>query len=165
MRTPQPFPQGIEESLRKLLDEAKTKSEYQRVQCVWMRAKKNLPAQEIADLIGWRVDSVRRIHSLYLKHGGEIFHTIGRGGRHRENLSKDDEQVLLDQFFKQAELGGILVVNEVKAAYEQKVGHKVPKSTVYRMLDRHGWRKIVPYRRHPLADLNKQETFKKNCPK
>jgi len=69
---------------------------------------------------------------------------------------------LLKQFFNKAKDGGILVVNEIKLAYELKVGHKVPKSTVYRMLARHDWRKIVPYRRHPKADLDKQEAFKKN---
>jgi transposase len=162
MRTPRPFPQGSKESLKICLEQAKTKSEYQRVLCVRMRAQKDLPAKDIADLIGLRVDSVRRIHSLYLKHGDKIFQGLRRGGRRRENLSKEDEQALLNRFFKKAEEGRIVVVNEVKAAYEQKVGHKVPKSTVYRMLGRHGWRKIIPYRRHPKADSDKQEVFKKN---
>jgi hypothetical protein len=39
-----------------------------------------------------------------------------------------------------------LEVSRVKAAYEQALGRKVPKSTVYRMLARHGWRKVVPGR-------------------
>ena len=53
---------------------------------------------------------------------------------------------MLQEFLYQSELGGILEVSQVKAAYEQAVGHGVPKSTVYRMLARHGWRKIAPDR-------------------
>jgi len=162
MRTPKPFPKGCTERLKNCIKQAKTKSEYQRVLCVWMRAYKNLPAKDIADFIGWRVDSVRRIHSLYLKHGEEIFKGLNRGGRRRENLSKEDEKTLLTQFFRKAEEVRIIVINEVKDAYEEKIGHKVAKSTVYRMLERHGWRKIIPYSRHPKADLIKKEEFKKN---
>ena len=163
MRTPRPFPQEDIEHVRGLLKRAKTKSEFQRVQCVWMRLKNNLSASDIADLMGWCVSSVRRVHALYYKHREEIFKGIGRGGRHRENLSKEEEGKLLNRFFNKAKDGGILVVSEIKLAYEREVGHKVPKSTVYRMLIRNDWRKIVPYHRHPQADLEKQEAFKKNC--
>jgi hypothetical protein len=37
-------------------------------------------------------------------------------------------------------------------------------STVYRMLDRHGWRKLVPRPRHPKADVAAQAAFKKTPP-
>lgn len=161
MRTPRGFSQESVKDLPGLLKRAKSKSEFQRIQCVWMRVKKNLPAPDIADLIGWNVSSVRRVHAQYYKDGDKIFKGVGRGGRHRENLSKEEEKKLLNRFFDKARDGGILVVNEIKLAYEQVAGYKVPKSTVYRMLARHDWRKIVPYRRHPKADLDKQEAFKK----
>ena len=54
-----------------------------------------------------------------------------------------------------------MVVNEVKAAYEEAVGRKVPNPTVYRMLARHGWRKVAPRPRQPKADPEKMEAFKK----
>jgi len=43
----------------------------------------------------------------------------------------------------------------------QTLGYKVPASSVYRMLERHGWRKIVPRPSHPKADPQAQEAFKK----
>ena len=161
MRTPRAFPQDDTKHLLKLMKEAKSKLEFQRIQCVWMRFKKHLPAPDIADLIGWNVSSVRRVHAQYYKDGDTIFNGVHRGGRHRENLSKKEEGKLLGQFFDKAKDGGILVENEIRMAYEREVGHQVPKSTVYRMLARHDWRKIVPYRRHPKADLDKQAAFKK----
>lgn len=36
--------------------------------------------------------------------------------------------------------------------------------TVYRMLDRHGWRKVIPRLRHPKADMQTQDAFKKTPP-
>ena len=52
-------------------------------------------------------------------------------------------------------------MSRVKAAYEEVLGRKVPKSKVYRMLARHGWRKVMPRPRHPKTDAAIQAEFKK----
>jgi hypothetical protein len=77
----------------------------------------------------------------------------------------EQERALLRTFFEKAEQGVLLVATEVKRAYEQVVGHPVPKSTIYRMLARHEWRKIVPRPHHPKANVEQQADFKKNSPK
>ena len=64
-------------------------------------------------------------------------------------------------FFTQAESGQIATVGQIQRAYEAKVGHEVDESTIYRLLNRHGWRKLMPRPRHPQADLQEQEQFKK----
>ena len=38
-------------------------------------------------------------------------------------------------------------------------------SVVYRLLARHGWRKVAPDTRHPKSDPLVQEEWKKNFPK
>jgi len=43
----------------------------------------------------------------------------------------------------------------------QSIGHAVPKSTVYRLLARHGWRKLAPRPRPPQTDTARQQTFTK----
>jgi transposase len=35
------------------------------------------------------------------------------------------------------------------------------RSTIYRLLERHGWRKVMPRPRHPKADVAAQAAFKK----
>jgi len=90
-------------------------------------SEKNLPAPDIADLIGWNVSSVRRVHAQYYKDGDKIFKGVGRGGRHRENLSKEEEKKLLNRFFDKAGDGSILVVNEIKLAYEQLEGSEADR--------------------------------------
>jgi len=121
--------------------------------------------RDTALAIGWDPSSVRRLQSKYLKEGEAALIVSARRGRHRENLSQEEEKELLEPFFEKSKAGGILIVKEIKLAYEGKVGGKVPKSTIYRMLARHGWRKVSPRPHHPQADLIKQEEFKKKLQK
>jgi transposase len=162
MRTPRCLPAGTVEELTALLKQCRTSTEYRRVQCVWLRAILGLSAQQIATILGWHLSSVYDLHSQYLREGVAALQGPGRGGRHRQNLSLVQEQELLVQFFVAATQGGVLEMRTVRAAYETLVGHPVPKSTVYRLLARHGWRKLAPRARHPKADLVVQEAFKKS---
>jgi transposase len=164
MRTPQPLPDGSAEHLATLLKEAKDKAEYQRIQCVWLRAALGLPATQIATALGWQVGSVRQVHSDYLRQGEAVLRSKPSGGRHRQNLTMEQEKELLLPFLEQAEAGGVLVVAPVQAAYEAAVGRPVHHSVVYRALHRQGWRKIMPRPRHPKASEEAQEAFKKSGP-
>ena len=61
MRTPNPLPEGAHESLAMGLKRAKTKGDFQRVQCLWLRASLGLSADQVATAIGWHPGSVRRL--------------------------------------------------------------------------------------------------------
>jgi transposase len=102
------------------------------------------------------------IQSRYFAEKESSLIGAGRGGRRNQNLTMEEEDALLKGFFDKAKVGGILVVSEIKDAYESKVGRTVNKTTVYRMLERHGWRKIAPRPHHPKADPEAREAFKKN---
>lgn len=143
------------------LKRANSKEEYQRALCLWLRAEQDLSARQIARMLGMSFGGVRNIHSRYLKHGKSILTNIPLGGRLHVNLSLSGEKSFLAPFEKTAVETGILVVSEIHKAYEQYVGYKVPASTVYRLLGRHGWRKIAPRPSHPKADIEIQEAFKK----
>ena len=86
----------------------------------------------------------------------------GRGGRYRENLTIAQEEELLKPFEEQSKTGSLVVASKVKKAYEEKIGREVAESTIYRMLDRHDFCKISPYRRHKKANKEEQEAFKKH---
>jgi transposase len=165
MRRPKSLPEGVAERLKLLLKQAKSKSEFQRIQAVYLRVATPMTPEEIAAALAWHPGTVRNIHSAFLRNGEEAFQVSLRGGRHRENLSVAEEDDLLDQFLAAAGDGGVIVVSGIKAAYEQKLGQSVPKSTVYRMLARHDWRQIVPRPRHPKSDIAAQEAFKKTSRK
>jgi transposase len=87
------------------------------------------------------------------------------GGRRRGHLSFEQEKEFLDPWIEKAERGGILVVPPIHTAYEEQIGCHVAASTVYRMLARHGWRKVAPDTCHPKRDEQAQEDFKKNSKK
>lgn len=164
MRPPKPISEEQRNGLQKCLQQARSKDDFRRVLCVWLRAALSLNAEKVAAAIGWSPSRVRAVQGQYFREGESVFFGIGRGGRHRENLPPDQENALLADFLERAQAGGVLEVSQVKTAYENAVGHPVPKSTVYRMLARHGWRKIAPRPRHPQTDTVVQEEWKKNSP-
>jgi hypothetical protein len=55
----------------------------------------------------------------------------------------------------------MLNIHDLKATYETAVGHATSNSTVYNLLGRHGWRKLMPRPFHPERDLAAQDAFKK----
>ena len=75
-------------------------------------------------------------------------------------LTEEEEASWLEGFRDAGENGGILDVGKIQTAFEEKVGRKVAKSTVYDLLHRHGWRKITPRPRHPKSDPDAAASFK-----
>jgi transposase len=165
MGRPRPIDEAAQARLAEMLKQARNKNDFQRVQCVWLRAALGLDPETIARALGWHPVHVRRVQAQYLREGEAVLPVAGRGGRRHQNLTLGEEQALLAPFLGEAERGGVLVVGPIQAAYEQRVGRKVPKSTVYRMLERHGWRKIAPRPHHPKADPAVQAAFKKTSPR
>jgi transposase len=165
MRPPRPITKEQKDSLKQLLKQTKAKADFRRVQCLWLRARFGLSSSEVSEAVSWSSGAVRRIQAAYFKGGESTLIRIGRGGRRNENLSVSEESEFLSGFLDKANAGHILVISEIKAAYEKRIGHKVPKSTIYRVLTRNGWRKIAPRPHHPKADAEKQEAFKKNSRK
>ena len=74
-----------------------------------------------------------------------------------------EEKALLARFAKAAGAGEMLNIHDLKAAYEQAIGHATSNSTVYNLLARHGWRKLMPRPFHPKRDLAAQNAFKKTA--
>jgi transposase len=147
------------------LKRADTQVEYQRIQCVLIRATLGSTAAQIAQLLGWATATVHVLHSRWASEGDAIFDVRGRGGRHHQHLSPDEEAELLAPFVQRADAGGMLTVAEIARAFQKRTGKNVAPSTIYRLLERHGWRKVVPRPRHPKADVAAQAAFKKTSPR
>lgn len=85
-----------------------------------------------------------------------------RGGRHNETISLEAERAFLEEWAQKASEGGVVVVGALREALQRRVGAKIPLYTMYRILARHGWRKVAPDTRHPKTDPAVQEAYKKN---
>lgn len=119
-------------------------------------------AEDIARHCGVSKATVHDVISTYNRLGVAAVETAGKGGRRREYLTVAEEEQFLAPFFTQAASGEIATVAQIQEAFEARIGHEVDDSTIYRLLNRHGWRKLMPRPRHPQADLQAQEQFKKN---
>src|SRR6516164_1507103 len=102
-----------------------------------------------------------RAHMAYDNGGVNALKPKPSGGRIRENMTLEEEKVLLKQFAKAAGAGELLNIHDLKAAYEKAIGHPTSNSTIYNLLARHNWRKLMPRPFHPDRDLEAQKDFKK----
>jgi transposase len=118
-------------------------------------------AEDIARHCGVSKATVHAVIASYNRQGVAAVETAGKGGRRSGYLSLEEEREFLAPFFERAEMGELATTEEIWRAFEARVGQQVDDSTIYRLLNRHGWRKLMPRPRHPKADLQAQEQFKK----
>jgi len=132
----------------------------ERIQMVLLR-ESGMTQPAIAAAMGVSLSTVNRAHMAF-NHGGiKALKPKPIGGRQRENMTVAEERVLLARFAKAAGAGEMLNIHDLKAAYEKAIGHETSNSTVYNLLARHGWRKLMPRPFHPKRNIAAQNSFKK----
>ena len=134
----------------------------QRIQTVLLR-ESGMTQPAIAEAMGVSLSTVNRAHMSYDLGGIKALKPKPIGGRKRENMTLAEERALLDRFAKAAGAGEMLNIHDLKAAYEKAIGHETSNSTVYNLLARHGWRKLMPRPFHPKRDIAAQNAFKKTA--
>jgi transposase len=154
-------PHLTREEVKQKLEGATTPWLRQRWLVIYTALLDPRPAEEIAAQLGVSRPFVAKISSLYKRFGPQGIETVGPGGRRNEYLSKDEEVAFLTPFIERAAQGEIVTAKVIKQAFEQRLGYEVDESTIYRLLQRHQWRKVVPRPLHPEADPEAQEAFKK----
>jgi transposase len=132
----------------------------ERIQMVLLR-ESGMTQPAIAEAMGVSLSTVNRAHMAYDGDGIKALRPRPIGGRQRENMTLSEEKALLVCFAKAAGAGEMLNIHDLKAAYEQAIGHQTSNSTVYNLLARHGWRKLMPRPFHPKRNLAAQDAFKK----
>jgi transposase len=108
-------------------------------------------AEEIAQHCGVSQSTVHQVISLYNRFGVTAVETAGKGGRRDVYLTLEEEKQFLAPFFARAQTGDIATAAEIQRAFKARVGHEVDASTIYRLLARHGWRKLMPRPTHSKA--------------
>ena len=148
-------------AIRRAMLAARNTSTFQRLQCLWLRAKPDLSTEAIAQTVGLSVSHVRRVWSDYLRGGLTAAQGRPKGGRRHQHLSVVQEQALLAPLHQQARAGQLVTVAEIKERYQQRVGQSVADSTVYRVLARQQWRQVQPRPKHPKDNPQARAAFKK----
>jgi transposase len=146
-----------------LVAQATDVSQLRAAQAILLPALANLTLEQTATALGVGRASVHRLQQRFR----DNLKTAQRpqkawGGRRRALMSLEEEKAFLQPWTEQARDAGVLVVSPLRAALAEKLDRKVTSSVVYRLLTRHGWRKVAPDTRHPKSDLAAQAEWKKN---
>ena len=148
--------------LEEALETTVNKVEIKRILAIKAKAELGLPNEVIGTLLNYSEHTVRDIISLYGSKGlAGLMLQNTRGGRKRENMTIAQEKDLLNYFSDLADNGKVATAAKIKEEYEKRINRRVHKSTVSRLLKRHGWRKILPRQYHPKENIETQEAFKK----
>ena len=104
--------------------------------------------KDIAERTGYHEAYLRKLVSKYREGGLGALIDNHYSGNHR-NLSYEAEAALLATFNERAAAGEMVNTAEIKAAYEEAVGHSIGGGQIYYVLKRHKWRKVMPRSKHP----------------
>ena len=156
--------QEILEHAKACLKQARTLEQLRQAQAVVLPLAFGLTLSQVAEVLGVSVSWVCRLRTSFIREGelSARSRSSACGGRHRQNLSREAEEQFLAPFFESARTGGMVVAGPIKQALEERLGRPVALASVYNLLHRHGWRKLVPDKRHPKTDMAAQEEWKKN---
>ena len=104
--------------------------------------------EEIAKQTGYAKSYISEIVTKYTKFGIEAI-TGNHYRGNRRNMSVAQEAEFLSTWRQRAEQGEMIEISEIKKAYVESVGHTIGGQQIYRVLRRHGWRKVMPRSQHP----------------
>lgn len=135
------------EELKKTREKNRNKNIERRLCVVWMKYEKK-SIEEIVARTGYNPTYARLIITKYFKEGiGAIAGNNYKGNN--RNMTFEEEKAFVESFKEQARKGELVTVKEIKARYEELVGHSIGKGHIYTILKRHGGRKIKPRPAHP----------------
>jgi len=148
---------------KEALVKAQTTEELRQAQAVILPLVYELSMDQVASILGISKSWTCKLRRRFIRSGGQQAEPKPkRGGRRRENMSREEEDAFLAPYFEKAARGGILVVGEIKQALDAKLGRTTALASTYNLLHRHNWRKLAPDKRHPKSDVDAQEAWKKN---
>jgi hypothetical protein len=145
---------------KQLRDQATTITEYRKALAVILPAELHIDADQTAELLGTSRRTVFRDRDR-IRNQDDTAKSLWGGRRHCA-MTIEEEREFLNQWIETATTGGILTVPPIHAALVKRLGRDIPMSTTYRLLARHGWRKVQPDTKHPKSDPALQDEFKKN---
>ena len=135
------------EQIRERMKTEKNAATFKRMQAVALRGE-GMSNEQVALVTKYHAKRVSQLVSLFKNEGISALEDGRKGGNNRL-LPLEQEVEFLEQYKNLAESGQIITVSEMKAAYDELVGTESSVPTIYLMLKRHGWRKVMPRSKHP----------------
>jgi transposase len=121
-------------------------------------------AHDVANMLGVSRQAVWLWVGQFNKHGPSALERMGRGGRRWAFLTWEEEESILEPFRQRAAQGELVTAVSMWPEISKAVGREISLAYVYKLLHRHGWRKLGPRPHHVKSNRQVQNEFKKNCP-
>jgi transposase len=157
------FPEETEKKMKELLIQEKSGSEVRKIQVILLGSQ-GKTAKEIESITLYKESYIRFLWMRYRKEGTNIFENKKTQTRNKAYLSTEEEIDFLAPFLERAKKAGILIVSDIHKELEERIGKKIREETTYKLLHRHGWRKIVPRPYHPKRDSEKRDKWLNSFP-
>ena len=133
---------------RTALGQATSVNELRAAQAVLLPALAHTTLEQTGALLGVSRATVPRLQQRFregLQPGR--FPRASWGGRRQALMTPEEEKAFLAPWVEQARGPGVLAASPLRAALAAKLGRRVEPSVVYRLLARHGWRRMAPERK------------------
>ncbi len=114
----------------------------QRWEIIYQALTAPRPAEDIARTVGVSLSTVHRVIATYKQGGVAAIETPGKGGRRHHYLTLEQERAVLQPFLARAARGELATAVEIQRAFEEEAKQPVAKSTIYRLLARHGLQQL-----------------------
>ena len=147
------------ERIKEAAKKNKNKRVDKKLQVLIMRHE-NKGNEEISARTGYNVRYITTLMGQYKKQGLEEFIRIKQTS-HNRNMSVEQEAKVLAKFEEEADAGHELTVNEIRRGLESELGKETSVAYAYRVLKRHGWRKVMPRPKHPKAAAKEEQDSSK----
>ena len=148
------------ERIKEAAKKNKNKRVEKKLQVLIMRHE-NIGNEEISARTGYNVRYITTLMGQYKKQGLEEFIRIKQTS-HNRNMSVEQEAKVLAKFEEEADAGHELTVNQIRQGLESELGKETSVAYAYRVLKRHGWRKVMPRPKHPKAAGKEEQDSSKN---
>ena len=152
------------EAARKARDEACTAAELRIALAVLLPLEAGLTLAQTALVLGCSMHTTCSLRTDFCARasGQRAARRKKSELRNRAQSTLQAEAAALDAALTGAAEGAVLVIPGLKDKIEAQLGNSVSLSGVYRMLARHGWRKVAPDTAHPQGNAQAREEWKKN---
>ena len=143
-----------------LLKTVKRSAEMKRVQCILFRCLGS-DSVSISRLVGYKPSHVRVVWQWFRQGGWNRLLGERRGqNRGKAHLKLGEEAEFLEPFKVRSEKGSLVTAKQIHAAHRKLLKKDLDATVTYRLLNRHGWRKITPRPEHPKHDPEKMKNFR-----
>ena len=134
------------QAARALLRSAKTADQLRLAQSVLLPLEHGLTIEQTAAVIGRSkgVTCGMRTRFARIAEGKQAAPRSKKDLRNRAGADLERERQVLDEVLVGANADPAVNIARLKPAIEAKLGRKMVLSSIYRMLARHGWRKLAP---------------------